>query len=95
MTMDMQTAFTPVLIALIPVLVNFIKKAVPDSMTWLVPLIAAVLGPVADLISQKALGVGVGPVAAVALGLAGIGLREVVNQLKKAGAPTNAPPATP
>jgi len=88
MTLDYQTMFGPVLVALIPILVNFIKKALPASMTWLIPILAMILGPIADLIAQKALGVGVGPVAAAALGLAGVGLREVVNQLKQTVAPT-------
>lgn len=85
--MDYSTLFAPVVIALIPILVNFIKKAIPEKYGWITPLLATVLGPIADFISQKATGVGVGPVAAAALGLAGIGVREIVNQLKQAVVP--------
>jgi ApbE superfamily uncharacterized protein (UPF0280 family) len=87
MTFDWTTAFTPVLIGVIPVLVHYVKRTIPESMTWMVPVFAMILGPVADAISMKATGVGVGPMAAVGLGLASIGLREIVNQLTKAAKP--------
>ncbi|HSE02881.1 MAG TPA: hypothetical protein VLK35_01910 [Methylomirabilota bacterium] len=83
-----QVLFAPVVIALIPILVNFIKKLIPAQFTWAIPLLAMVLGPVADFVSQQATGTGVGPVAAAALGLAAVGLREIVNQLRQAFSPT-------
>ena len=86
--MEWQTLFAPVVIALIPIIVNYVKKLIPESQSWIVPLLAMVLGPLADFVAQKAVGVGVGPLAAVALGLAGIGLREIVNQLKQQVTPT-------
>jgi hypothetical protein len=84
MTLDWQTLFGPVLIAMIPVLVNYMKKLIPDKMSWTVPILAMILGPIADQVSLRATGVGVGPATAAALGLAGIGLREIINQLRKA-----------
>lgn len=90
MTADWQTLFAPVVIALVPIIVAGTKKYIPPSLTWLTPILAMVLGPIADMISQKATGVGVGTAAAAALGLAGVGLREIVNQLTKAMTP--APP---
>lgn len=88
METNWQILFAPVVVALIPILVNYIKKLIPERLTWVIPMLAMVLGPIADFVSQKAFGVGVGPVTSVALGLAGIGLRELVSNLMKPAAPS-------
>lgn len=70
--------------AVVPVLVALYKRALPDLPTWLTPIIAVVLGPTVEfglgwLASVPATGV-----KGALAGLAGIGVRELYDQIKQA-----------
>ena len=79
--MDWQTFIQPSLIILVPLVVTQIRRVV-GTHTWLLPIIAPLVGVVADLVSHYATGVSVGAGNAAVLGMAGVGLREVVDQLR-------------
>lgn len=70
---------TPVLV---PLLLAGIKALKPNIPTWLLPILAAILGGVGVTLAGMALHFQTNTVAAVLLGLAGVGVREVVDQLK-------------
>jgi hypothetical protein len=75
------TALIPVLT---PVAVALIKKGLGDRFTALLPVVCSVLGVVVDSLNYVATGHNVGPAMALALGAAGVGVREAIDQLKKA-----------
>lgn len=81
--MDWNTLLAPVIIAAVPILVLFIKKAIPERFTFVLPLIATALGPLLDFVSLKATGVGHGALSGVLYGMSGVALREVIDQVKK------------
>ena len=81
--LDWQSLMGPVVIALVPIIVALLKKLIPESMSWLFPVLATVLGAALDTLSQYTTGISRGPAAGAALGLAGVGLREVIDQLRK------------
>lgn len=81
--MDWANLVNPIIVAAVPMAVHVLKRVNPH--TWTYPLIAGGLGVVADaiaaiLLNLKDLDPGLGAV----MGLAGVGLREVVNQLMQA-----------
>ena len=82
--MNWQSALQPLIVMVVPLLVSQMKKAVPAGHEWVIP---TVLAPVAALglnvIGHYAAGASVSATTAVALGIAGVGLREVVDQLKQ------------
>ena len=80
--MDWAQLIQPVLIAASPIAVALIKRAEPP--TWTLPLICAGLAVAADTLSAVVTNVSVGPTTAAALGLAGVGVREIVDQLRRA-----------
>lgn len=69
---------TPLIIAGVKMLVPRIPRA------WL-PVIAPVVGCALDVIAHFATGSALNPTVALVLGAAGVGLREVVDQVKQAG----------
>lgn len=71
------SAVTPILV---PVLIMMLKSNVNKAF---IPIVAILLGAVADIGNHVATGEGVGLVWGGVLGAAGVGLREVVDQLKK------------
>lgn len=73
----------PLIVTLVPVLVAGIKKLVGPA-TWLLPLLAGLLGVLADLAAAYVMHRPVSPAWGLALGMAGVGLREAVDQLKQA-----------
>ena len=93
----------PLLVPLIVALAKFFMPKIPKVY---LPIIAVVLGSVIDWISSKLGGPGVGPILGALLGAAGIGAREILDQLKQAktastppnavaaGNPTTLPPPT-
>ncbi|OFV86874.1 MAG: hypothetical protein A3J75_00150 [Acidobacteria bacterium RBG_16_68_9] len=83
MTLDLMTIITPIIIAAVPVAVLFIKKLIPTSLTWVIPILATVLGGVADATVAWAASRPASPMTAIMTGLAAVGLREIVDQLKK------------
>lgn len=83
-----RSTLVPVLIpVLVPVVIALLKWAVGRMPKWLLPILAPLLGAAADIASSYATGTALGPVWAAALGLAGVGLREIVDQARKAVAP--------
>jgi hypothetical protein len=86
------TSWQAVLVALIPVLVPVIIAVIKLALTFwgskipkvLPPLLAPVLGALLDLIINQHLGTGT--VWGAVLGSAGVGLREIVDQLRNLGA---------
>lgn len=76
------TALIPVLV---PMLVSQLKKI--DFPKWLLPVMGMVLGAATEVTTQIAGGTAImstTPVDGGLLGLAGVGVREVFDQIKKA-----------
>ena len=80
-----------ILTAIIPLIISLLKAALPLVNTRWLPLVSAIIGLLAELLLNFAgfsLPVpGLGSV----LGLAGVGLREVCDQLRKIGTPPKTP----
>lgn len=72
---------TPVIVPL--VLAGF-KQLAPRVPGWAIPLLAPVLGVVIDYVNHFATGHQTNFLVAVALGLTGVGLRELKDQIKPA-----------
>lgn len=80
----MNTDLTVMLIpVVVPLLIAAIKKLIPKIPGWMLPVLAPILGAAVDIASFYATGVSLGPVWGAALGSAGVGLREVIDQLKQ------------
>ncbi len=80
----MNTDLTVMLIpVVVPLLIAGIKKVLPKIPGWMLPVLAPLLGAAVDIASFYATGQSLGPVWGAALGSAGVGLREVVDQLKQ------------
>lgn len=73
----------PLIVAVVPLIIAVLKRWIPPSFYWTLPLLATGLGPLVDFLSLKATGTGHGIIAGAAYGLMGVGLRELVDQLKK------------
>ncbi len=75
----------PFLIAVVvPGLVQVAKAAWYAMPKWLMPILAGALGPVLDQLVALTAGTPSSPLLAVLMGLAGVGVREVANQVGKA-----------
>jgi len=74
------------LLALIPVLVPLIvavgKWALPKVPTWILPILAPALGALVDYLTTLAAGTIANPILGAALGSAGVGVRELFDQVK-------------
>ena len=81
--MDWTTLTAPVIIAVVPAVLAYGKRLV-GAHTWLIPPIAAALGVVADFLVAYASNAPTAPGTGAVLGLAGVGLREAVDQMRKA-----------
>ena len=68
---------------IVPLLIAVWKLLLPRIPTWALPLLAPVLGFAINAVLTYANGTGVNPWVAAALGSAGVGLREIVDQLKQ------------
>jgi hypothetical protein len=79
------TWLTPVIV---PLIIAGVKKVLPSLPTVLLPVLGPVLGAVLDIINHVATGASTNLWAALALGAAGVGLREVVDQVKQATTPS-------
>jgi hypothetical protein len=66
----------------VPVIVAILKQWINNLPTWSIPIFAALLGELLNLLSLLAGGPSVGPLAGVALGASGVGVREIYDQLK-------------
>lgn len=78
----------PIITALIPILVPIIVSQLKKLQmpTWLIPVMALILGAATDVTAQLASGAPVlamTPVDGGLLGLAGVGLREIFHQIFK------------
>jgi hypothetical protein len=90
--MEWTTLLTPLIVALVPILVILAKKIIPDKYAVFYPLIATALGPVLDWASTYLTSQAASPGRGVLLGMAGVAVREIVDQVKKAVNPPLIPP---
>ena len=75
----------PLIALLVPLAVGLFKTWIwPSVPTWSLPILAGVLGPAFDAGIAWAAGTEAVGATAVLLGLAGVGLRELKDQLHKA-----------
>lgn len=73
-------AVTPVLV---PLIIAGFKKLLPEIPSVLLPLIAVLLGIVGGVITQYATGLTGNIWLSALLGIAGVGVRELVDQMKQ------------
>ena len=93
---DLSTVLLGLIPVLVPLLVALGKVFVPRLPSWLLPIAAPALGALINWLTSLATGSAASPVLALALGSAGVGLREIVDQLKQqATSAPAAPPSTP
>lgn len=78
--MEWVSGMIPVLV---PVVIYLLKLVLPMLPKSVLPILAPVLGGVADAIIAYATGSVSNPALGALLGSAGVGLREIVHQLKK------------
>lgn len=81
---------TPVLT---PILIALMKKILPMAPAWICPIVAPLLGIGIDYLNHFATGHATNMLVAAGLGLMGVGLREVKDQLMSA--PNGGWPAPP
>lgn len=67
----------------VPILVAIGKFMIPKLPTWTLPIIAPALGALVDYLTTLVTGGTSSPVLAATLGSAGVGLRELIDQLKQ------------
>jgi hypothetical protein len=68
---------------IVPMLIAIIKMEIPKLPTWCLPILAPLLGAFIDWLTALATGGHPNPIASALLGSAGVGLREVYDQLKQ------------
>lgn len=68
---------------LVPILVAVGKSILPKVPTWLLPILAPALGALIDYIGSLATHGGASPLAAALAGSAGVGIRELTDQIKQ------------
>lgn len=71
-----------IIIATIPVIIAAIKNWIKALPKWLIPIIAASLGPIMDQVIAYVSSIEATGIAAAMFGLAAVGLRELYKQLK-------------
>jgi len=75
----------PMVALLVPLIVALFKtKIMPSVPVWLIPILAMILGPLGEFAVAKLSGGTWTGVAGALAGLAGVGVREIVDQMKKA-----------
>ena len=82
--MDWTVLVTPVIVAVIPVLVALSKRLIPAKYAVFYPVLATVLGPALDYLSTWLSAAPASPGRGVLMGMAAVALREVIGQLRKA-----------
>lgn len=70
----------------VPLLIGFIKFFIPKLPVWIIPLAAPFLGAALDGLAALALGNHASPLVSAFLGSAGVGLRELKDQLQQRAA---------
>lgn len=88
--MDAQTIITIVTPIAVPLLIAGVKYIAPKIPTWLLPILAPILGAVLTIITNYTAGATGNVLVAAVLGLAGVGVREIIDQLKPAADPDKA-----
>jgi len=91
--MEWQT----IIVAITPVLIEVIKWAAPKIPGKIIPIVAPALGAMADMAGSYAGLWASNPIAGALLGMAGVGLRELYDQLMKskiAAGDAQTPPTT-
>lgn len=78
----------PIVTALIPILVPMVVSQIKkfNMPKWLIPVLSMLLGAATEVTAQLAGGVSVttaAPIDGGMLGLAGVGIREIYNQITK------------
>jgi hypothetical protein len=66
-----------------PIVIALVRFGLPKVPAKYYPLLAAVIGIALDAVAHFAIGASLSPLAGLALGLAGVGLREAKDQLSK------------
>jgi hypothetical protein len=79
-----QLAAIPILA---PLIIALVKMAWPKIPAGMLPYLAPVLGVILDAIGALTTGAALNPWLAASLGLAGVGIREMVDRAKQAVAP--------
>lgn len=85
--------FTALIPLVVPVVIALLKAFLPKIPSVALPIIAPVIGAVADIALHYAGVSTLGPLWGMVLGSAGVGLRELQDQLKRTVLPTPATPA--
>ncbi len=85
--MDAMSWVQMLIPVLVPILIAAGKLVVPRIPGWLLPIVAPVLGGVVDAVAAYASGGTANPVVGMALGSAGVGLREIVDQMRRVATP--------
>ena len=75
---------TPLLAVVVPLIIAAFKRALPSIPGWAIPLLAPALGAAGDVLLSLLMHVPVTGWKGALAGLAGVGVREVVDQAKKA-----------
>ena len=85
------TLMTPAIVIAVPLLVTLLKRAIPAKWSPLYPVLAGALGPLLEYAGTYVTGLTAQPGNGLLMGMAGVALREVVDQLKKvrAGKPAS------
>ena len=82
--MDWSMTLQPLIVLIVPVLVSQMKKAVPAGHEWVIPTVLAPIAALAlNVVGHYAAGASVSTTTAIVLGIAGVGLREIADQLKQ------------
>lgn len=80
--MDSQTIVSLATPVIVPLIIAGVKKILPSIPTWLIPVMTPFLGASVDVLNHFATGSSTNLLLSALLGLAGVGVREVVDQLK-------------
>lgn len=67
---------------LVPLVIAIFKYFLPDVPTVVLPILAPIIGALIDFVASKATGAASNPLLSAALGSAGVGLREIYDQVR-------------
>jgi len=85
--LDLKSLWKLVIPIAVPILIAGAKYLIPMLPGWLIPIVAPLLGGIADALVAWLAAVPANPVLGLILGSAGVGVREVADQLKQKIAP--------
>ena len=81
--MDANTIVTYATPVIVPLVIALVKKVKPNIPSVVIPIIAPILGAVIGIIASVATNNQGNIILAAVLGMAGVGLREIKDQLTK------------